>query len=328
MTASTRGSLGRRPPFPTKQALGDRSQNTIPDDSSTLLVPPNRLEKTTPKISSLTSNPSRRTMSHTATEKNHDLNIAQPSTFAPEDQQTMSIKLNTADETSFTLFPKLAPELRRMIWSYALSGLQIIELRSHTMNPRVREPIVVMAVCHEAREVALESYNLVKLGPTISTPPFYFSSGNSICLLKDEASMILLRPLAFEDKSHPWNTFREQVTTLAVDPLLCYVPRAGHSEFNILASAGRAIKLAIAVATLPGLKEVIILRRMNFEQDVAQMAAKLPTAVDFGKSEIQSKVPYSVDSWRIPPITYLDYEYNDGEDAWEAMRKALLAHRK
>jgi hypothetical protein len=61
-------------------------------------------------------------------------------------------------------------------------------------------------------------------------------------------------------------------------------------------------------------KEVILMRRVNFEGRVANVVGYLKEAVQ--RMSLRS----------LPHITYLSYDYNEGEDAWLAMREALLAH--
>ncbi|PMD46695.1 hypothetical protein L207DRAFT_629204 [Hyaloscypha variabilis F] len=314
----------------TKQELGDRIESTCsdasptqsvsPSPSSTNVAPNCRVENVDSDISFLTSTPNSQTTPHSATERPSDLEVVQVSTSVPDHQQT----IGTASEMSFTLFPKFPLELRRMVWSCAISSPRVIELQSVKLTPRVTKSIALMAVCREAREVALAFYHLIRLGPTISTPPFYFSAENSICLLNDSSSTMMLLPPAIRDTSHPWNTFRKQVTTLAVDPLL-YYGQANSPDHPIVVAAGQGLKIGTATAIFAGLKELIILRRAGFQEYSRATVAFLTTYGNSGG--YRRMLPSSVD-WRVPHITYLDYGYNDGENPWEAVRKALLAHRQ
>jgi len=77
-------------------------------------------------------------------------------------------------------------------------------------------------------------------------------------------------------------------------------------------------KIVFAITNFPSVKEVMILRQVNFEERVAEMAGCL-------KSALEGPCP-GMSSRTLPHIKYLDYEYRDGEDAYLAMRKALLAH--
>jgi len=68
----------------------------------------------------------------------------------------------------FHHFPRLPPELRRKIWRYALPAPRIMSVdflqRSPQHNPQFEPnhpPPMLLQVCHEAREVALENYELV-----------------------------------------------------------------------------------------------------------------------------------------------------------------------
>ena len=198
--------------------------------------------------------------------------IRTPRLHAADKNLPTLLKIVTVEEPTFTLFPTFPPELRRMVWACALPDKHVIELQSPEMIPRARETITIMEVSREARQVALKAYNLVdlvELGSSITTNPFYFSPSRSICVLNDEASTLQLHPLLSDDQSHPWNLFREQITTLAVDPLLYFKPgpdiMPGRDPM-IYASACQALKITIAVCTMPGLEKLIILRKAGHEQ--------------------------------------------------------------
>ena len=189
------------------------------------------------------------------------------------------------------------------------------------MSPRAVEPIALMAVCQESRQMALEFYDLVKLDPSFATAPFYFSGENGLCLLRDDRPWNSAPPPpSFGDKSHPWNGFREQVTTLAADPI--FFRAHLEKQLSDLLDMRQARKLACAIVVFPSVKEVILMRRVNFEERVAKMVGYLEGAVGAGR---EFSCP-GMSSWSLPHITYLDYDYNKGENAWLAMRKAILAH--
>jgi len=256
--------------------------------------------------------------------------ITQTSISVPEHSQTIDVNSSTAHERTFTLFPRLPPEVRRIIWSCTLSHTHIIELQTDDMIPRVTETVTIMAVCHEAREIALKLYHLVTLGPTIKASPFYFSSQASICLLRDENSPWLIVSPHFSDhKPHSWNTFRSQVTVLAVDPLLYYSPdpNLGSATGWRAVARGPAFKITTAISVLPGLKKVIVLRRAGFKKHSIEMVSRLREWIEddykLGRDE---PWPYPASSsWKAPAIEYLDYKYKNGEDPWKATRQALLA---
>lgn len=169
--------------------------------------------------------------------------------------------------------------------------------------------------------MALEFYDLVKLDPSFATAPFYFSGENGLCLLRDDRPWNSAPPPpSFGDKSHPWNGFREQVTTLAADPI--FFRAHLEKQLSDLLDMRQARKLACAIVVFPSVKEVILMRRVNFEERVAKMVGYLEGAVGAGR---EFSCP-GMSSWSLPHITYLDYDYNKGENAWLAMRKAILAH--
>lgn len=81
-------------------------------------------------------------------------------------------KVNGRGDARFTLFPKLPPELRRIIWEHALPGGQIIELycgyRSAPQDGRLevtaasQRPLGRLSrACHEAREVVRGHYQTI-----------------------------------------------------------------------------------------------------------------------------------------------------------------------
>jgi hypothetical protein len=86
-----------------------------------------------------------------------------------------------SQSNEFHLFPKLPPELRRKIWHYGLPGPRVMSFdfvqRSRQSMPHFEAnygPPPLLHVCHESREVALESYELIFRSRGSSRPPFYF----------------------------------------------------------------------------------------------------------------------------------------------------------
>jgi hypothetical protein len=90
----------------------------------------------------------------------------------PDISQTSLSQSRPHNEMTFTLFPKLPLELRRMVWSCALPRLHVVELRSRQVIPREVESILLMAVCQESRRIALESYKAHQLGTVHSSRSF------------------------------------------------------------------------------------------------------------------------------------------------------------
>ncbi len=73
-----------------------------------------------------------------------------------------------------------------------------------------------MSVCAESRQIPIEAHSPFDLRPSIRAAPFYFSSENMTCLLRDEEQFDLENfrrrlPVEYDD-FHPWNVFRNKVT--------------------------------------------------------------------------------------------------------------------
>jgi hypothetical protein len=251
----------------------------------------------------------------------------------PETLQMSGSQPSPDNEDAFVLFPKLAFEVRRMIWSFALPTRRIIELRHRELVPQALEPITLMSVCAESRQIAEEAHSLFDLRPSIRAAPFYFSDENTICLLRDEKPQehwnLWLWPPVENEKSHPWNAFREKVTILALDPLLCYGPlnmRNDVLDINVaLCAYVQAAKLASAIATFPNLTQVIVFGRKEHENRVHHVLKALEYCMNDGSDGCHPVVVSSAYG-KIPPVHLLDYQYRDGEDAWVAMRKTLMEY--
>jgi hypothetical protein len=122
----------------------------------------------------------------------------------------------------FHLFPRLPPELRRKIWRHALPSPRIMSIdfiqRPHQSIPQFEPnhpPPVLLQVCHESREVALENYELAfeaqgpcgssQQAPTGGTPNpsprgFYFDfRTDTLCFTRE--TMPLRIVLFLEDMS-------------------------------------------------------------------------------------------------------------------------------
>jgi hypothetical protein len=322
-TSQHTSSVVAAPPssLPANVAIVNPVENMNPDNSSIMLAPSankaiaDSIETLNPDSSTVMLARNSRTVPTSTTEKaSEGVNNTTPAAAAQETSKMILSQPGRETEASFTLFPKLAPELRNMIWSSALSTPFVIEFSVYFEELRAVEPVVLMAVCQESRQMALKFYDLVKLDPSIATAPFYFSGENGICLLRDVYPM--RSDLDPKDGDKSWNSFREQVTTLAVDP---YKSEKAWSDFwGRLQAQG----LAYDISEFPSVKEVILLRRVNFEGQVAKMVGYMKGAIDVGPEFHRN----GKSSWSLPHITYLDYDYNKGDDPWLAMRKALLAH--
>ncbi|PMD54021.1 uncharacterized protein K444DRAFT_133948 [Hyaloscypha bicolor E] len=177
---------------PPIAARDDRMENASQHTSSVVSVPPssllanvaivNPIEHTSPNDSAIMLAPSANkaivdSISTTGKAFEGD-NSTTPSAATQETSKMILSQPGRETEASFTLFPKLAPELRNMIWSSALSMPLVIELCGSQMIPRAVKPIVLMAVCQESRQMALGFYDLVKLEHSVVIAPFYFSSEN------------------------------------------------------------------------------------------------------------------------------------------------------
>ena len=69
----------------------------------------------------------------------------------PETLQMSGSQPSPDNEEAFVLFPKLAFELRRMIWSFVLPTRRIIEIRHRELVPHALEPMTLVSVCAESR---------------------------------------------------------------------------------------------------------------------------------------------------------------------------------
>jgi 2EXR family len=85
------------------------------------------------------------------------------------------------ESQEFPYFSKLPPELRRKIWRHALPGPRVVNF-DFIYRPRQPMPHfeanygapTLLHVCHESREVALESYELLFQSKESSRPAIYF----------------------------------------------------------------------------------------------------------------------------------------------------------
>lgn len=93
----------------------------------------------------------------------------------------------------FHYFSTLPPELRRKIWYYALPGPRVVSFdfvhRSRDAMPHFEAnhgPPTLLHVCHESRQVALESYDLAFQPKGSSRPAFYFAfKRDTLCFTRE-----------------------------------------------------------------------------------------------------------------------------------------------
>lgn len=130
----------------------------------------------------------------------------------------------------FRLFPKLPYELRLEIWRFALPPPRVVELRQSGRAKRGRFwitdicPPVLLSVCHEAREVALELYRPIlvwnQTRPVLTRS--YIAYSKDIVYLSDSSYKRLLdnvmsskiwdAPVAL-DKVQYFAVISDQITT-------------------------------------------------------------------------------------------------------------------
>lgn len=172
--------------------------------------------------------------------------------------------------------------------------------------------MTLMSVCAESRQIAVEAHSLFDLRPSIRADPFYFSSKNTICLLRDENPVdperYWLWPPVENDDSHPWNVFRNKVTIVAFDPLLYNGPlkiRRTDVTEEIMFAYIQAGSLAAAIATFSNLKQVIVLRRKKHEKRVRLMLERLDYCMNLGSDGYHPMILSSAYG-KIPPVRLLD----------------------
>ena len=81
--------------------------------------------------------------------------------------------------TDFTLFPKLPPELRLMVWRYTFPGPRKIETRESIFDPGYNyliTPVIAMSICSESRRESKKYYSVHLKLPSASSTSMYLSS--------------------------------------------------------------------------------------------------------------------------------------------------------
>jgi hypothetical protein len=129
--------------------------------------------------------------------------------FIPEEPQ---LPAEPAQE-SFKLFPKLPTELQLMIWALVLPKGRVVSIKDTESSPiATYDPVTLLHVNQEARELALKSYHLHWFPGFKNT--FYLSSEHDILHIMSLEAML---EFCSEDVG-PWSWVQDCTRTLAIDP--------------------------------------------------------------------------------------------------------------
>ena len=222
---------------------------------------------------------------------------------------------------SFTLFPKLPPEIRKMIWTFASCHPQVI--KRHDLWPSdsrlpfrwVGNSVPLLSACRESCRAALEVHHFQKA--TSTSKPFYVSSQNTIVLLAS-ISLASLHATIVGDSA--WRKF---VTVLAVDPF--YQCDSDISLHNSKSTA--LVKLA---EDFRNLREIILVNRPGHEARTLRLATEMREYFQLSE-QVSALFPEIYPIPRIhrpiPKITCLGYKRNKGEGSLSAMSRSLVTRR-
>ena len=147
-----------------------------------------------------------------------------------------------------TYFPDLPLELRRLIWSWALTSPELIDISAY--NRIHNHPVSLLSVCSESRLWAQQSYTSVTIPQTpghATTPPFYYSSDGSTVLF---LSRIWVTDGNLNIANISQNTaFQASIHVLAIDAKILRGPHP--PTWRLLKSLG--------TGAFPNLREIVIL---------------------------------------------------------------------
>ena len=168
--------------------------------------------------------------------------------------------------TLFTLFPKLPPEIRKMIWTFASCHPQIIKRlvnrysRSRLPFRLVGNSVSLLSACRDSCRAALEVHPFISMNPI--SKPFYVSSRKTILLLDSIAWSSSLPSALYVDN---WQQF---VTVLAVDPFF-------RCPQDIIKTSSHSIALLEETKVFENLQEIILLSHSGFEQRALKLASQM-----------------------------------------------------
>ncbi|KAE9370871.1 hypothetical protein N431DRAFT_510325 [Stipitochalara longipes BDJ] len=226
----------------------------------------------------------------------------------------------------FTLFAKLPPELRCMIWSFALSRPRILHMTAYGILSMVRPPesIALMSVNQESRSMSMERYNLINPPPVIVpvvATPFYFSTANDVCVITIGA--LHNSWCGTFDETHM--ALRDSVRVLAIGslgpnliPTRCWrhLPQWTRLE---------AKNLIRGLAAFPSLEKLIFLQGQRPEPD-AFMAEFMRHLKSERENYSLGRLPLALED--IGKVTVLHCESKDWGNALPAIENPLLAYLK
>jgi hypothetical protein len=222
--------------------------------------------------------------------------------------------------TSFILFRKLPFELRRMIWSDAVSSPRVItiEIDAVFTKPKPADSIGLMSACQESRLMCMEHYKLLQLPPALYQPqisrpliPFYFSATSDICLL----SILVAHHLA-ETADPTQQAFRDSIRVVALNSLeLALFPISQRSMRT------RAKYIVSSIAKYSNLQRLVLLRGAGYENEMATLMRELTSD---GAHQGLDRIPLVLED--PARITVLPYEYDNPDEARSARKKAILAY--
>jgi 2EXR family len=226
--------------------------------------------------------------------------------------------------TSFTLFPKLPPELRQVVWAIALPSPRLID-PSHPL----------MSTTRESRQAILKH---CELPPDSSeSTSFWHDLGRKIILLNEIPFTLGLQ---HHVPKQTWLRLCESMTVLAVDPFVeyptCPVPQMiwPHEGASVPTQAKR---LAYEASKFRNLQQILLFQRAGSEAHVQELATQLRAEIEvwnnvarrFAMDEVLecplSCVPVLL--LHLPHISCLPYECNKRQDAGPAMKGALRSYR-
>jgi hypothetical protein len=119
----------------------------------------------------------------------------------------------TSSGESFYLFPKLPTELRLIIWSLALPKGRVVSIKDTASSlVATYDPVTLLHVNQEARELALKSYHLHWF-PGFENM-FYLSPKHDILHIM---SLEAMQEFCAKDVG-PWSWVQDCTRTLAIDP--------------------------------------------------------------------------------------------------------------
>ena len=223
---------------------------------------------------------------------------------------------------SFTLFHKLPYELRRKIWSHALSRPQVIAIQNYArfIRPKPADSIGLMSVCRESRLIFMEHYKLVEVPRTLSQPRifpsalpilFYFSATNDICLLE---TLVLYHFSETTDQAEL--TFRDSIRVVVLDPLQWYPRHVSQSHMRNLAK-----NIVCAIAKYTNLERLVLLREQGYENMMETLMQELVS--DRARQGLD-RIPLVLEN--LARVTVLSFEYESPSRAQFARKKAILAY--